>query len=243
MRVVLRERGHLFIPILTILVVMYSGYSAPMAALFGTLACFPVAALRRSTRGYLNWPNFIDAFVDGAKNALAGRDGLRLRRHRHRRRHAVRPRHRVHAVRHRAVQGHAAAGAGAHHVRRHRARHGHADDAGLHHHDGAAGARHHQARRDPAGCAHVRVLLRGAVGDHAAGGAGRVRRRGHRQGRPLEERVGGRQDRCGRLHRAVHVGLRAGADDDRRLAAASSARSARRVAASCCSPPACTAIS
>jgi TRAP transporter 4TM/12TM fusion protein len=69
--IVFAERGHLFIPILTILVIMYSGYSAPMAALIGTLACFPVAALRASTRGYLNWPNFIDAFVDGAKNALA----------------------------------------------------------------------------------------------------------------------------------------------------------------------------
>jgi TRAP transporter 4TM/12TM fusion protein len=68
---VFRERGHLFIPILTILTVMYSGYSAPMAALIGTLICFPVAALRASTRGYLNWQNFIDAFVDGAKNSLA----------------------------------------------------------------------------------------------------------------------------------------------------------------------------
>jgi TRAP transporter 4TM/12TM fusion protein len=71
MKIVFAERGHLFIPILTILVIMYSGYSAPMAALIGTLACFPVAALRASTRGYLNWQNFIDAFVDGAKNALA----------------------------------------------------------------------------------------------------------------------------------------------------------------------------
>ena len=42
---VMRERGHLFIPVVTILVVMYSGYSAPLAALAGTLACFPVAAL------------------------------------------------------------------------------------------------------------------------------------------------------------------------------------------------------
>ena len=67
---VLSERGHLFIPVLTILTVMYSGYSAPLAALAGTLACFPVAALRRSTRGYVNLPNIIDAFVDGAKNAL-----------------------------------------------------------------------------------------------------------------------------------------------------------------------------
>jgi TRAP transporter 4TM/12TM fusion protein len=70
LRIVFSERGHLFIPIVTILAVMYSGYSAPMAALLGTLACFPVAALRRSTRIYLNWPNFIDAFVDGARNAL-----------------------------------------------------------------------------------------------------------------------------------------------------------------------------
>ena len=69
--VVMRERGHLFIPVLVILVVMYSGYSAPLAALYGTLACFPVAALRRSTRGYVNLPNFIEACYDGARNALS----------------------------------------------------------------------------------------------------------------------------------------------------------------------------
>ncbi len=39
----LAERGHLFIPVLAILFVMYSGYSAPLAALTGTLLCFPVA--------------------------------------------------------------------------------------------------------------------------------------------------------------------------------------------------------
>ncbi|HWP26371.1 MAG TPA: TRAP transporter permease [Xanthobacteraceae bacterium] len=70
MTAVLRERGHLFIPVLVILVVMYSGYSAPLSALAGTLACFPVALLRKSTRGYVTIPNIIDAMVDGAKNAL-----------------------------------------------------------------------------------------------------------------------------------------------------------------------------
>ncbi len=70
MRIVMAERGHLFIPILTILVVMYSGYSAPLAALAGTLACFPVAALRKSTRVNVTLPNIIEAFYDGAKNAL-----------------------------------------------------------------------------------------------------------------------------------------------------------------------------
>jgi TRAP transporter 4TM/12TM fusion protein len=70
MRVVLAERGHLFLPVIIILVVLYSGYSAPLAALAGTLACFPVALLRRSTRGYVTLPNIIEAMVDGAKNAL-----------------------------------------------------------------------------------------------------------------------------------------------------------------------------
>jgi TRAP transporter 4TM/12TM fusion protein len=67
---VIGERGHLFLPILIILFVMYSGYSAPMAALCGTLACFPVALLRKSTRGNVTFANIIDAMVDGARNAL-----------------------------------------------------------------------------------------------------------------------------------------------------------------------------
>jgi TRAP transporter 4TM/12TM fusion protein len=67
---VLRERGHLFIPVMTILVVMYSGFSAPLAALAGTLMCFPVAALRKSTRGYVTFRNILEALVDGARNAV-----------------------------------------------------------------------------------------------------------------------------------------------------------------------------
>jgi TRAP transporter 4TM/12TM fusion protein len=67
---VLRERGHLFLPVVVLLVVLYSGYTAPMAALIGTLACFPVAFLRASTRGNVTLPNIINAMADGAKNAL-----------------------------------------------------------------------------------------------------------------------------------------------------------------------------
>jgi len=67
---VMRERGHLFIPVLTILTVMYAGYSAPLAALAGTLACFPVAFLRASTRGNVRFWVIIDAMIDGARNAL-----------------------------------------------------------------------------------------------------------------------------------------------------------------------------
>ncbi len=67
----LRVRGHLFIPILIILIGMYSGYSAPMSALVGALACFPVAALRKNTRDCVRLPVMIDAMIDGAKNALS----------------------------------------------------------------------------------------------------------------------------------------------------------------------------
>jgi TRAP transporter 4TM/12TM fusion protein len=67
---VLRERGHLFIPVLAILTFMYSGFSSPMAALAGVVACFPVAALRKSTRHYVTLENVIIACVDGARNAL-----------------------------------------------------------------------------------------------------------------------------------------------------------------------------
>src|SRR4026208_467921 len=40
MREVLSARGHMFIPVFGILCVMYSGYSAPLSALTGTLLCF-----------------------------------------------------------------------------------------------------------------------------------------------------------------------------------------------------------
>ncbi len=70
MSAVLRARGHLFIPVVVILFVMYSGYSAPLSALAGTLACFPVALLRKSTRGSVTLRNIVEAMVDGARNAL-----------------------------------------------------------------------------------------------------------------------------------------------------------------------------
>jgi TRAP transporter 4TM/12TM fusion protein len=68
---VLRERGHLFIPILMILGGMFAGYSAPLAALAGTLACFPVAMMRRNTRQGITWRTVLEALIDGAKNALS----------------------------------------------------------------------------------------------------------------------------------------------------------------------------
>ena len=69
--VVLRERGHLFLPIVTILAGLIMGYSAPLCALAGTIACIPVAMLRKSTRKDISWRTMWSALEEGAKISIA----------------------------------------------------------------------------------------------------------------------------------------------------------------------------
>jgi len=68
---VMRERGHLFIPILVVLGGLIYGYSAPLCALAATLSCIPVAMLRKSTRKGISWMTIWGALEDGAKNSIA----------------------------------------------------------------------------------------------------------------------------------------------------------------------------
>ena len=68
---VMLERGHLFIPILIILVGLLMGYSAPLCALVAAIACLPVALARKTTRGDISWRTPIEALAEGAKSALA----------------------------------------------------------------------------------------------------------------------------------------------------------------------------
>jgi TRAP transporter 4TM/12TM fusion protein len=67
---VMRERGHLFIPLLTILFGLMAGYSAPLCALAGTLTCIPVALMRKTTRKGISWRTVWSAMEEGAKNAI-----------------------------------------------------------------------------------------------------------------------------------------------------------------------------
>jgi TRAP transporter 4TM/12TM fusion protein len=68
---VMADRGHLFTPILIVLVGLFMGYSAPLCALVAAISCLPVAMLRASTRAGIRWRNVIDALEEGAKNALS----------------------------------------------------------------------------------------------------------------------------------------------------------------------------
>ena len=67
---VMRERGHLFVPILIVFVGLIVGYSAPLCALVATLTCLPVALLRKTTRAGITWRTAFDALQEGAKNTL-----------------------------------------------------------------------------------------------------------------------------------------------------------------------------
>jgi TRAP transporter 4TM/12TM fusion protein len=69
--IVLRERGHLFIPIFIVFGGLIAGYSAPLCALVAALACLPVALARKTTRQGITWRSVTDALEEGAKNTLA----------------------------------------------------------------------------------------------------------------------------------------------------------------------------
>ena len=68
---VLKERGHLFLPIIVVLAGLMMGYSAPLCALVAALSCLPVAMLRKTTRAQIRWRSIPEALEEGARNSLA----------------------------------------------------------------------------------------------------------------------------------------------------------------------------
>jgi TRAP transporter 4TM/12TM fusion protein len=68
---VMLVRGHLFVPILIVLIGLMQGYSAPLCALAGALSCLPLALLRKATRAGISWRTVLEALEEGAKNTLA----------------------------------------------------------------------------------------------------------------------------------------------------------------------------
>ena len=71
LRTVIAHRGHLFVPIAVVLGGLLLGYSAPLSALAGALACIPMALMRATTRGVIRWRTVPEALADGARNTLA----------------------------------------------------------------------------------------------------------------------------------------------------------------------------
>jgi len=68
---VMRERGHLFIPMLVVIAGLGLGYSATLCALVGAATCLPVALLRRATREPIGRSAVWDALADGARNSVS----------------------------------------------------------------------------------------------------------------------------------------------------------------------------
>jgi TRAP transporter 4TM/12TM fusion protein len=67
---VLKERGHLFLPLAIVVSVLMAGYSAPFAALCGIASTIPTALLRSTTRVYVRLDNVVEALEAGARNTV-----------------------------------------------------------------------------------------------------------------------------------------------------------------------------
>ncbi len=67
---VLRERGHLFLPLVIIITALMSGYSAPYSALLGIFSVVPVVLLRKSTRSEFTFRRLLDGLEAGALNSV-----------------------------------------------------------------------------------------------------------------------------------------------------------------------------
>lgn len=70
LREVLLERGHLFLPLIIIVVVLLAGRSAAFSALCGIGSVIPTTWLRASTRKTFTWRAIIEALESGARNTL-----------------------------------------------------------------------------------------------------------------------------------------------------------------------------
>ena len=70
LRTVLLERGHLFLPLVVIVVVLLVGYSAAFSALCGIGSVIPTTWLRTSTRKTFTPRAIMDALESGARNTL-----------------------------------------------------------------------------------------------------------------------------------------------------------------------------
>ncbi|MGA1693570.1 MAG: TRAP transporter permease [Burkholderiaceae bacterium] len=68
---VIKERGHLFVPLIIIVAVLMMGFSAPMAALAGIMSVVPIAIMRATTRRDISLSMIIGSLEDGAKGTLA----------------------------------------------------------------------------------------------------------------------------------------------------------------------------
>lgn len=67
---VLKDDGHLFLPIFIIIGALMIGYSAPFSALSGILSVVPIVLARKTTRKEFSFPKLIDALRAGAINSI-----------------------------------------------------------------------------------------------------------------------------------------------------------------------------
>lgn len=66
---VLKEGGHLFIPLVILLIMLFTGFSPIYAAIISLISVVPTAAIRKSTR--MSFLTIIDSIVEGVKGVIS----------------------------------------------------------------------------------------------------------------------------------------------------------------------------
>ena len=66
---VLKEGGHLFIPLVILLIMLFGGFSPIYAAIISLISVVPAAAIRKTTR--MSFTVVIDSIVEGVKGAIS----------------------------------------------------------------------------------------------------------------------------------------------------------------------------
>lgn len=64
----LRARGHLLIPLIVLLALMFTGYTPLFAAIVAIFVTIPVSFLRRETR--MDLKTIVQATVEGSRSAI-----------------------------------------------------------------------------------------------------------------------------------------------------------------------------
>lgn len=196
---VVKKQGHLVIPLVMLIGLMFAGYTPLYAAVFSIFGTFAASWLRKETR--MTPPHHFGCYGGGGQGShLRGRV-LRYHRRHHRHCHFDQhgPEHGLFDPLFGGEQQHLSDGPfGDDHV--HHLGHGRAGGGCLRHRAGSGGAGAHRCRRATYHQSHVLPHLRLPVQHHAAGGHQRLRGFGHRRLRPDANGAVGHEVRHHRLH-------------------------------------------
>ena len=202
---VLLSRGHLLLPVVVMLYILFEGYTPMYACIFSIIAALILANVKKETR--MGLKKILKC--SGRRGEGRFTSGLRLClcRDHHRNREPNRAGPQIYGLCFVSGGGISGSRSFLHHDRRNYPGNGFTDHGGLYRDGCPARSGFGQVGYCADRRSHVRLLLCHHIGHHSAGRSGRVCRSGPGRIQYLENRIGRRSDRRSRVHYSFHVRL------------------------------------